>query len=66
MADHSAITNHMTQKLMLDEYLRLLEKEEGSGLSFESVGKEEFDALVDKLADAGIIRRKVTYEEVIR
>ena len=66
MADHSAITNHMTQKLMLDEYLRLLEKEEGSGLSFESVGKEEFDALVDKLADAGIISRKVTYEEVIR
>ena len=66
MANHSAITNHMTQKLMLDEYLRLLEKEEGSGLSFESVGKEEFDALVDKLADAGIISRKVTYEEVIR
>ena len=66
MADHSAITNHMTQKLMLDEYLRLLEKEEGAGLSFESVGKEEFDALVDKLADAGIISRKVTYEEVIR
>jgi NitT/TauT family transport system substrate-binding protein len=66
MADHIAITNHMTQKLMLDEYLRLLEKEEGAGLSFESVGKEEFDALVDKLADAGIISRKVTYEEVIR
>jgi len=64
--DHGVISNHMAQKLMLEEYFKLLEKKKGEGILFESVEKAVFDKMVSDLTGSGIIDRKVEYEEVIR
>lgn len=60
------VTNDTLQEMMLDECLRLQEKDEPGRSGFEPVSRETFDSMVDGLLSCGVITRKVEYGELIR
>ncbi|MDO5450338.1 MAG: ABC transporter substrate-binding protein [Akkermansia sp.] len=59
-------SNKELERMMLDEYLRLLVNPRTGLRDFAPVTQEEFDKLVDDMVRARAIPRKVEYAEMIR
>ena len=64
--ENKITTNRVLQKFMLDEVLKLQINPDSNKADFSPVDKKDFDIVVNKFLYSGIIKKRMSYKEIIK